>query len=128
MDTKSETYQKSRSTVEKNLIYHIADSNHWEQAQLTGYYVHPSLHAEGFIHCSTKDQVEETANLYFSSFDDILILFIDANKLENELVYEKGTRGGDFPHVYGPINIDSVERTKKIKRKKDKKFKLDLTA
>jgi uncharacterized protein (DUF952 family) len=107
-------------------IYHIADSNQWERAQTSRYYSHPSLHTEGFIHCSTAQQLEETANLHFAGEDQLLILLINPAKLENELVYESSGRG-DFPHIYGPINVEAVERTKKVKRR-GKAFKLSFTS
>jgi uncharacterized protein (DUF952 family) len=107
-------------------IYHIADKHQWERAQSTGFYVHPSLNTEGFIHCSTAKQVEDTANLYFSNDDDILILHIDTSALSSEVKYEMASRGEPFPHIYGPINIESVIKSKKVKRSSEKKFKLTV--
>ena len=108
------------------VIYHIADQNHWEQAQSNRLYVHPSLHSDGFIHCSSEDQLEKTANLYFSSENDILILYIDTGKLHADVKYEEASRGGDFPHIYGPVNIECVIRTKKVKRRADGKYKVKV--
>jgi uncharacterized protein (DUF952 family) len=110
-----------------SIIYHIADANQWEQAQVTQYYVHPSLQTEGFIHCSGKEQLEETANLYFAEEEQILILFIDTAKLEPELVYEPSSRGSEFPHIYGRINITSIVKSKIYKRR-GKKYHLNLPA
>jgi uncharacterized protein (DUF952 family) len=109
-----------------SFIYHIADPNQWEQAQVSRYYTHPSLHTEGFVHCSKVDQLEDTANHYFSENDQILVLFIDPQKLEPELIYESATRGGEYPHIYGAININSIVRSKVYKRR-GKKFKLPFT-
>ena len=124
LDQNDSVKQQENSPNIQTLIYHIADGNQWEQAQSSLYYVHPSLHTDGFIHCSKRDQMVETANLYFGEEDQILVLFIDPSKLEPELVYEEGPRG-EFPHIYGPINISCVERTKLIKRK-GKKFNFTL--
>lgn len=107
-------------------IYHIADQNHWELAQTNRFYVHPSLYSEGFIHCSSEKQVEPTANLYFNSADEILLLYIDTDKLESELKYEPSSRGADFPHIYGPVNIESVTKTKKVKRRADGNYRFKL--
>jgi uncharacterized protein (DUF952 family) len=120
--------EESHSITEQKLstlIYHIADTNQWEQAQVSRFYTHPSLHSEGFIHCSTKEQIEETANHYFADADQILVLFIDPSRLEPELVYETATRGGEYPHIYGPVNIASIVRSKQFKRR-GKNFKLNL--
>ncbi len=108
------------------LIYHIADQNHWEQAQSNGLYVHPSLHSEGFIHCSTEAQLEETANLYFANNDDILILYINPDRLDADVEYEMSSRGQEFPHIYGPVNIECVVKTKKVKRRADGRYKIKV--
>ena len=76
-----EPMQSQKKNDVSSIIYHIADPNHWEQAQVSRIYSHPSLHTEGFIHCSSRHQLEETANLYFSDEEEILVLFIDSSKL-----------------------------------------------
>lgn len=124
-DERDSITSKEDRTKLSTVIYHIADPNQWEQAQVSRFYTHPSLHSEGYIHCSTREQLEETANLYFADADQILILFIDPAKLEAELVYEAASRGGDFPHIYGPVNISSIVRSKQYKRR-GKKFKINL--
>lgn len=106
-------------------IYHIADPNQWEQAQSSRLYVHPSLHSEGFIHCSTAEQLEETANLYFSESDKIIILHINRDALEADLVFEKASRGGEFPHIYGPLNLTAVKASNVVK-KKGKRFSISI--
>jgi uncharacterized protein (DUF952 family) len=110
----------------ESVIYHIADQNHWEQAQTSGVYAHPTLHSEGFIHCSLESQLESTANLYFSSNEEILVLYIDPSKVESEIHYEPSTRGEEYPHIYGPVNIESVTRSRKIRRRADGRYKIKV--
>ena len=43
-------------------IFHITTREAWRQAVAVGRYTAPSLDKEGFIHCSTHEQVVETAN------------------------------------------------------------------
>jgi len=107
------------------LVYHIADPNQWEQAQVSRFYTHPSLHTEGYIHCSSRDQIEETANFYFADTDQILVLLIDTSKLEADVLYEEATRGGQYPHIYGPVNISSIVGSRQFKRR-GKKFRINL--
>jgi uncharacterized protein (DUF952 family) len=107
-------------------IYHIADQNHWELAQTSGLYVHPTLHSEGFIHCSNDTQLEVTANKYFSESDEILILYIDTGKLNAEVHHEMASRGEEFPHIYGPVNIECVAKTKKVKRRADGRYRIKV--
>jgi uncharacterized protein (DUF952 family) len=71
--------------------------------------VSPSLADEGFIHCSTVEQVEATANRIFRGSGELLLLVIDAGRLGAPLKWERATDvGEDFPHVYGPIEVDAV--------------------
>lgn len=93
------------------LIYHITDVQSWNTAKASGEYVHDSLEREGFIHCSPKDKLEDSANLYFSAKDEVLILVIDTSKLKSPLKVEGSGPRGEFPHVYGPINIDAIVGT-----------------
>lgn len=100
------------------MILHITTLKEWDQAQLAGEYITPSLSSEGFIHCSTPRQVADTANIFFKGQNGLILLCIDENKLIPECKFEDPTGGGDhdpvvgkfFPHVYGPINLSAVVR------------------
>jgi uncharacterized protein (DUF952 family) len=109
-----------------NYIYHIADRVEWERANQSGNYSHPSLEKEGFIHCSTANQVEATANLYFANEIQIVVLLIDISKLKSPLKYELATGGEEFPHVFGTINTDSVVATHVFNREAGERFRIQF--
>jgi uncharacterized protein (DUF952 family) len=98
------------------MILHITSHNEWEKAQKDEEYIAPSLHSEGFIHCSTIKQTIDTANIFFKGRNDLILLCIDEDRLISKCVYENPTGGGHhdpdvgnlFPHIYGPINISAV--------------------
>ena len=91
-------------------IYHIAALADWNRAKESGYYEVPSLKEEGFIHCSMEDQVPRVVDRFYSDRKDIVVLCIDSRKLKSQLVYEWApSMEATFPHVYGPINTDSVK-------------------
>jgi uncharacterized protein (DUF952 family) len=91
------------------IIYHIAFVKDWETAKQHGYYFHPSLNDEGFIHCSLEHQVSGVLDRYFRGKDGLIKLVIDPAKLKSRFVYDWSPSTGDsFPHVYGPINTDAV--------------------
>ena len=93
------------------IIYHITTQTEWQQAQEKGYYEAPSLHTEGFIHCSKEGQVAGVLERYYGGQKDLLKLVIDTEKLEHRLVYELAPSvDEEFPHIYGPINLDAVQR------------------
>lgn len=91
------------------MIFHIAFRKAYLEARKSGVYTHPSLEQEGFIHCSTREQVEKTAARHFKPSDDLVLFAIAAKSLASKLVVEPSTAGELFPHVYGPINLDAVK-------------------
>jgi uncharacterized protein (DUF952 family) len=98
------------------MILHITTRTDWNAALLAGKYAAPSLVKEGFIHCSTIEQVTDTASIFFKGHKGLALLCIDETKLAAELKYEAPAGGGAhdssvgerFPHVYGPINLNAV--------------------
>ena len=91
------------------MILYLTSRTDWEKLKDLDSFISPSLETDGFIHCSTAEQVVTVANSFFKNTEDLLLVVIDPVKLSSELIYEgefKGYTG--FPHVYGPINMDSV--------------------
>lgn len=91
-----------------NTIYHICSKLDWDNQASNDFYIHPSLKLEGFIHCSTKTQIDGVLNRYFKGVENLVILTIDVNLLTSKLVFEKSTNNELFPHVYDVINRDSI--------------------
>jgi uncharacterized protein (DUF952 family) len=91
------------------LIYHITTSSEWNAALDKGFYEHPSLYGEGFIHCSQEHQVAGVLERYFAGKTDLVKLVIDTDNLSSPYVFDWSSSIQDtFPHVYGLINIDAV--------------------
>jgi len=92
------------------LIYHIVISDVWETFHDVCYEAE-SLATEGFIHCSFADQLDAVLKRYYADAKAVTILEIDTSKLDSKLVVEPSTGGENYPHVYGPINIEAVMST-----------------
>ena len=90
-----------------SMIFHICPQSDWEKAQERGKYLDPSLDEVGFIHCSEYGQLISVANHYYSGATDLLILQIDAEKVLPEIRWEAAD-GDQFPHIYGPLNLEAV--------------------
>ena len=99
------------------LIYHITTKPAWEHAQQKGEYIPEAFAADGFIHCSDHYQIENTANRFYASVPDLIVLEIEPDKLVAPLVYEN-LDGGlmPFPHIYGALNLDAVGDTFEFNR------------
>lgn len=91
------------------IITHFTHRSSWETATQAGTYTGDTLVTEGFIHCSTPEQVIAVANRIARSWDDAVLLWIDEAKVNAKIVYEN-LEGGEalFPHIYGPLNMDAV--------------------
>lgn len=94
-------------------IYHITQRKAWDLAQQPGEYRGDTLDTQGFIHCSTVRQVATVANSYYPGQHGLVLLCINASKLQSELRYEApdgpAVEGESaFPHIYGPLNTDAV--------------------
>jgi len=91
------------------LIYHIAFDADWDITKQNGFYEHPSLKEEGFIHCSQEHQLSGVLERYFTGAKDLVKLVIDTEKLTSKLVYDWSPTVQDtFPHIYGVINLYAV--------------------
>ena len=91
------------------VFYHVTTAADWEAAKQNAEYIHPSLEAEGFIHCSQDHQVAGVLERYFAGKTDLVKLVIESDKLTSKYVFGWSKSTADtFPHVYGPINIDAV--------------------
>jgi len=75
----------------------------------TGTYRNTSLTEEGFIHCSTPQQILGTANDYYRGQSGLVLLCISSKKVKSPIVYEDFyEKGMAFPHIYGPLNVDAI--------------------
>ena len=88
-------------------IYHIATNADWTARSDT--YAPTGWRDEGFVHCSTDEQLVRTANRVFPGRFDLTLLQIDTDMLQALVVWEDTADAGeDFPHIYGPIEVDAV--------------------
>lgn len=109
-------------------IFHIVQRTEWEQAAPAGDYRPASLEQEGFIHCSTAEQVPGVANAFYRGQPDLVLLVIDSARLRaplrEEPPAEDPTSEARFPHIYGPLNTDAVRRVVPFVPDADGRFSL----
>jgi len=90
----------------------MAPIDDWESVHAQGpqaEYIDPSLDAEGFIHCSTSEQILIPANERFAGRTDLVLLVIDLELVPSRTVFEDCYESGHaFPHIYGPIPVAAV--------------------
>ncbi|MEI8052869.1 MAG: DUF952 domain-containing protein [Bacteroidota bacterium] len=97
------------------MIYHVTTASEWNNAQSNGFYEVASLHSEGFIHMSKKEQVAGVLERYYKNVPELILLHVDETLIKAELKYERSpSLNEEFPHVYGPLNLDAVLNAEKI--------------
>lgn len=98
----------------EDIIYHITEKSFFDSQKEAGEYFPPTFAEEGFIHLSTKNQVENTLKRHYLGKTGLVLLHIDSSKIVAELKYELATNGEYFPHIYGPINLEAIVEIEKI--------------
>ncbi|HEV7744595.1 MAG TPA: DUF952 domain-containing protein [Pyrinomonadaceae bacterium] len=89
------------------IIFHITTREAFAKRQAT--YAPELFSVEGFIHCSTSDQVVKVADARFRGQTGLVLLCIDTDKVKPEIRYENLEGGPElFPHIYGELNTDAV--------------------
>lgn len=107
------------------MILHIIHQSDWDQAVSQGHYAPDSIEKEGFIHCSTAEQVVEVANFLYKGEKDLLLLYIDPEKVEAKIVFEDLYNTNKlYPHIYGPLNVDAVVKVVEFPWNSDGTFRL----
>ena len=101
--------------MESSYIYHITTAAAWKKAQHDGAYSADSLATEGFIHCSTTDQVAGVLDRYYKGQTNLVKLTIEKSKVTSPLIFELATSINEvFPHIHGPINLSAIVKVESI--------------
>ena len=87
-------------------LYHLISRG----TRLGDAYAPESLATEGFVHCSYRDEVRESARLHFPAGAELDVLRIDPRRVPAR-VEEAPTPRGPMPHVHGPIPRDAIVET-----------------
>lgn len=91
-------------------LFHLAEPRAWAAA--IDEYAPASLETEGFIHCSTGEQLARTAREIYADRNDLVLLKIDPDLISSDVMYEDlYASGEEFPHVYEPLPTRAVLTT-----------------
>jgi len=87
--------------------------------------VRDDLAKEGFIHASPVDQLSRVANKYYKGVKALQYAVVAKGKVLAQVKYEPAT-ADVYPHIYGPLSMDAVERVFAIQPKPDGRFDFDV--
>ena len=89
-------------------IFKIINKDEWQKAKQSGTYGGSEKDLkDGFIHFSEEDQVKETLNKYYPKKENLVLLRVNAFKLEH-LLWEQASNGDMYPHLYSPLDTETV--------------------
>jgi uncharacterized protein (DUF952 family) len=104
-------------------IFHLTERSAWVAAQQAGEYRISTrgqlLDEVGFVHCALVHQLAGVAERYYGdlSDDELVVLVLDETAIPASVIYESVVPDGErFPHVYGPLPLDSVLRATPVQR------------
>ena len=90
-------------------IFKIIDKDEWYKAKQNGVYNGSDRDKkDGYIHFSEEDQVPETLKKYYLNKENLILLKVNAFKLDH-LLWEQASNGDMYPHLYSPLDITNVE-------------------
>ncbi|OGO66749.1 MAG: hypothetical protein A2029_04035, partial [Chloroflexi bacterium RBG_19FT_COMBO_47_9] len=92
----------------------ICPHDDWLHAYRRGIFQDQSLLQDGYIHCSQSGQILEVANRFYQGSLDLVLLWVDPDRLTSELRWETADNT-QFLHIYGPINLDAITSVTELK-------------
>jgi len=110
------------------LIYKILTSEQWATLDTTGNFAGAPIDlADGYIHASTAEQAQETADKHFAGQTGLMLAALDTETYGDDVIWEVSRGGAKFPHIYNR----SLKRSDVIWARpmplKDGKFQLDMS-
>jgi len=104
-------------------LLHITTRSSWLAAKKSSLYRTESLDTEGFIHCSTLDQVTAVADSFYRGQQGLVVLVIAPDRVQAEIRFEDCYETGQaFPHIYGPLPLRAVINVIPFDPKEDGSF------
>ena len=92
--------------------YKILTAYQWAQFQSEGVFTGAPVDlADGYIHMSTAEQLNETLARHFAGQSNLVIATIDLTHLGDALKWEVSRGGALFPHYYEALPMAAVVKT-----------------
>ncbi len=92
--------------------YKIFTAQQWSRFEaITFFEGAPVDLADGYIHLSTAEQLEDTLAKHFAGQCGLIIAEIDLSGFGDALKWEVSRGGALFPHLYAPLPLSAVKAT-----------------
>jgi uncharacterized protein (DUF952 family) len=95
--------------MSESIAFKILTADQWATFERDGEFTGAPVDlADGYIHLSTADQLEETLAKHFAGQTGLVIAEIDLAGFGDALKWEVSRGGALFPHIYGVLPRASV--------------------
>ncbi len=92
-----------------SLAFKVLTSEQWAQFKADCFFAGAPIDlADGYIHLSLADQLDETIAKHFAGQTGLIVATIDLDRVAAPVVWEPSRGGALFPHVYGQLDLGAV--------------------
>lgn len=93
------------------IIYKILRQSEWAELERDGRFG-GSEHdkRDGFIHMSTKDQLQGTLDKHYTDGDVVILAAVRVEAVSDPIKWEVSRGGAEFPHIYGELSLSAVQQ------------------
>ncbi len=93
-----------------SIIFKVLEGPDWERALNGAPVKAPIDEVDGYVHFSTRQQVQATLDKWFAGKQAVVLIAFDLRDFGDDLKWEPA-RGGDlFPHVYADVGAAKAKR------------------
>ena len=94
--------------MDLEFVYKICSKSEWSSAKKKGQFKGSEMDLkDGFIHFSERNQVQGTLSKFFINKKNLLLLKVKTIGLKS-FIWEQGSDGNMFPHLYSKLDISDV--------------------
>ena len=98
--------------MQTDTAFKILTFDQWAAFEANGIFTGAPVDlADGYIHLSTADQLEETLAKHFAGQTNLTIAEIDLSALGDTVRWEVSRGNQLFPHIYGVLPMTAVRGT-----------------
>ena len=95
--------------------FKILTADQWAMFEAEGVFTGAPVDvADGYIHLSTADQLDETMAKHFAGQTNLVVAEIDLASLGDIVRWEISRGGARFPHIYGLLTMGAVRDRKSV--------------
>ena len=110
-----------------NLAYKVLTAEQMAALEADGSFAGAPVDlADGYVHLSTCEQLTETVDKHFAGQENLHVAAVDLGSFGGSLKWEESRGGQLFPHLYGPLLLETVIAYGPLERLADGTVKLPV--